>query len=259
MKMNVDKKKIGNFNTIWIRFDATNSDRHQLFIKEHSVKKQEPEYPRGQTLFVLNIPPYADVDSIKNAFTESCGPIKSVTFVKNANNVDLGFKNGYIVFARELGLQKALSLNERHTLTLNTSSTPILTGIAKWCKNYNESIMGESEIKKLIDNYMNEYDKKVEKDLRDEKMIQETVDNDGWTTITGKKKRGQYAPARKESTIQKVQYKEEEKKHKKQLLNFYTFQIREAKKQNLAELRKKFELDKKKLEQIKTVRKFKPF
>jgi ribosomal RNA-processing protein 7 len=79
---------------------------------------------------------------------------------------------------------------------------------------------------------MNKYDEKVAKDLEKEKTIEGAVDDEGWTTITGRKKRGQFALARKESTIQKVQYKEEEKKHKKQLLNFYTFQIREAKKQS---------------------------
>jgi hypothetical protein len=93
------------------------------------VKKQEPEYPRGKTLFVLNIPPYADVESIKNVFTQSCGPVKTVTFINSANNVDLRFKNGYVVFARESGLTKALSLTQEHTLTLSTSSAPILTGI----------------------------------------------------------------------------------------------------------------------------------
>ena len=79
---------------------------------------------------------------------------------------------------------------------------------------------------------MTEYDRKVEERLEQEKAAEEAVDNEGWTTVTGRKKRGQFALARKESTIQKVQFKEEEKKQKKQLLNFYTFQIREAKKQS---------------------------
>lgn len=84
---------------------------------------------------------------------------------------------------------------------------------------------------------MNEYDEKVTERLEQEK--EDEVDDEGWTTVTGKKKRGQFALARKESTIQKVKLKEEEKKHKKQLLNFYTFQIREAKKQSkLTKLKK---------------------
>lgn len=79
---------------------------------------------------------------------------------------------------------------------------------------------------------MNAYDQKVAARLEAEKAAEEEKDEEGWTTVTGRKKRGQFALARKESTIQKVQFKEEIKKHKKQLQNFYTFQIREAKKQS---------------------------
>lgn len=99
-----------------------------MFIKEHSIRKQEPEYPKGKTLFVLNIPPYATVESIKNAFSDSCGPVKSVTLMANSSSSN-GFKNGYVVFTRDQGLHKALSLNKDHILTLSTKKHPVLTGI----------------------------------------------------------------------------------------------------------------------------------
>ncbi|XP_014206856.1 putative ribosomal RNA-processing protein 7 homolog B [Copidosoma floridanum] len=143
-------------------------------------------------------------------------------------------------------------------LTLNTSSVPVLTGIEKWCKQYNESIENESKTKEIINQCLINFDKKKEQEKDQEKMLEE-VDSDGWTTVTSKKKRGKLAVARKESTFKKIHAKEEIKKPKRELLNFYTFQIREAKKERLAELRKKFELDKKKLEQIKAKRNFKPF
>lgn len=140
----------------------------------------------------------------------------------------------------------------------------------------------ENVTKKEIEEYLTLYDKQI-KD-RTEQIAEE--DDDGWVTIAGGKKRGQFAPSRKESTIGKVQQKEERKK-KKQLLNFYTFQIRETKKESkynfksqdhcnknffleicsiytmlsleLAELRKKFELDKQRLQELKLKRTFKPF
>lgn len=115
-------------SAIWIRYDVTSSDRHQLFIKEHSIRNQEPEYPRGKTLFALNIPPYATVESVQNAFSE-CGQVKSVSFAKNSTGSEGGFKTGYIVFAKDAGLQKALSLHSEHTLVLSTKDAPVLTGI----------------------------------------------------------------------------------------------------------------------------------
>jgi len=249
------KKKDGNFKTVWIRYDTSSSDRHQLFFKEHSIRNQEPEYPKGKTLFVLNIPPYATTESVKNAFTDCCGPVKSVTFVQSSN---LEFKTAYIVFTKDISLKVASRLNEKCTLTLNTSKSPLITGIEKWCKQYNDSIIDESKVKEVIDKCLIEYDNKKEEEMEEDEIKGE-VDSKGWTTITSKKKRGKFATTRKESTIQKIQTKEDSKKHKKTLLNFYTFQIRESKKEHLAELRKKFELDKKKLEQIKQKRIFKPF
>jgi len=85
-------------------------------------------------------------------------------------------------------------------------------------------------MKKDIEECIASYDKQIQDHIAQEKAAEE--DNNGWVTITGGKKRGQFAPSRKESTIGKVQQKEEQRKKKKQLLNFYTFQIRETKKQS---------------------------
>lgn len=88
-------------------------------------------------------------------------------------------------------------------------------------------------MKKEVEDYMHDYDRQIADKIANEKAMEErTEDNDGWITVSGQKKRGQFALSRKESTINKVQHKEEQKNIKKQLLNFYTFQIRENKKQS---------------------------
>jgi len=89
---------------------------------------------------------------------------------------------------------------------------------------YNEKV-----VKAEIEEYIATYDKEIAERIAKEKTVEE---DDGWTTVTSGKKRGKFAPIRKESTINKIQQKEEQRKKKKQLVNFYTFQIREAKKQS---------------------------
>lgn len=80
---------------------------------------------------------------------------------------------------------------------------------------------------------MQGYDQRIADNVAKEKAMEmEAAENDGWVTVTGQKKRGQFALSRKESAINKVQHKEDQKNKKKQLLNFYTFQIRESKKQS---------------------------
>jgi len=109
---------------LWIRFDANNSDKHQLFFKEHSVRNQESEYPRNHTLFVLNIPPYATTDCLKHAFIKLCGDIHLITFSKAK-----GFKTAYIVFKKESSLDKALELSDDCVITLSSDENTCLTGL----------------------------------------------------------------------------------------------------------------------------------
>lgn len=78
---------------------------------------------------------------------------------------------------------------------------------------------------------MENYDAKVTERLIKEKEDEEG-DADGWVKVTGRKKRGEFALARKESTINKLQEKLSTGNQKKQLKNFYPFQIREAKRQS---------------------------
>nr|XP_050867086.1 ribosomal RNA-processing protein 7 homolog A isoform X1 [Vespula vulgaris] len=253
MMTETDKNNLKGFKSLWVHFNHENLDRHQLFFKKHWVKKQESDYPRGKTLFVLNIPPYATTDSLKNAFSRLCGEVTSIVFTTL-----VGFKTAYIVFNNESSLEKALKLPNDYVICLSTEQETYLTGLAKWCSEYNDSIQSENDIKKEINKYMSTYDQQIADRIAKEKAAKD-MEQDGWVTITSRKKRGQFAPSRKESTISKIQNKEEQKNQKKQLLNFYTFQIRESKKQHLAELRKKFELDKKRLQELKKKRTFKPF
>lgn len=109
---------------LWIRFDADSSDKHQLFFKEHSVRNQEPEYPRNKTLFVLNVPPYASTDCLKHAFIELCGDVHFITFSKAK-----GFKVAYIVFKKESSLDKVMELSEDCVITLNSDENMCLTGL----------------------------------------------------------------------------------------------------------------------------------
>ncbi|XP_031843515.1 ribosomal RNA-processing protein 7 homolog A [Nomia melanderi] len=253
--MKSNKQSHKSFKTLWLQVDKENTDKHQLFFKEHSIRNQNPEHPRGKTLFVLNIPPYVTTEALKSLFGKCCGPICNVFFTTSK-----GFKTAYVVFEQESALERALEFPEDSIIILNDDHNVCLTGLAKWCQEYNNSICDEEEMKREIENYMNNYDERIANKLANEKAITEgNQDNDGWITVTGEKKRGQFALARKESAINKLQHKEQQKDKKKQLINFYTFQIRESKKQNLAELRKKFELDKKRLQDLKSKRTFKPF
>jgi len=83
------------------------------------------------------------------------------------------------------------------------------------------------ELQADIDSFMEEHDRKVAEEQLKLKESEGQEDEDGWVTVTRKGRKPGFA--RKESVEQKVLEKEGKKKAKKQLLNFYTFQIRESK------------------------------
>ena len=88
------------------------------------MRKQEPEYPRGKTLFALNVPPYATAEILKECFGKHCGAVANVSFANPK-----GFKTSYVVFEDDSSLEKALELPEKYVITLNSKDRVGWTGL----------------------------------------------------------------------------------------------------------------------------------
>lgn len=85
-------------------------------------------------------------------------------------------------------------------------------------------------------------------------------DADGFVTVTygkRKKRRGREGDKKDGAGRSGSHHKRRRKSY--ELKNFYSHQIREAKREQLARLREKFEEDKARIERMKAARKFKPF
>ncbi|KAJ1523025.1 hypothetical protein ONE63_002156 [Megalurothrips usitatus] len=256
------------FKAIELKFRPESVVCHTIFVKQHLVRERHPEKPCDRTLFIFNIPPYCTEESLKHAWRD-CGPVASVFFHSTPNagipkvnesqffpiHAEVkGFKVAYVVFETEEGLEKALKWNQ--TLFLSSSEEPILCGVKKWMEEYNSKIPNVEMMQSEIDKFMADYDKKVAAQIANDKEAGEE-DADGWITVT---KRGRHAGfARTESSNKRKLAQEDKKRSKKQLLNIYSFQVREAKMKKLMNLRQKFEEDKKKIQVLKQVRKFRPF
>ncbi|XP_014227466.1 ribosomal RNA-processing protein 7 homolog A [Trichogramma pretiosum] len=267
------KKKAGEdaeYTVVGCRFDK-NSDLDHIRIKKHSVRNHEQEHPKGRTLFVLDVPPYATMLSLQRAFEELCGPVEAVYFQQNKDSPTVqasdlqmkekairGFKTAYVVFKNSQSLDKAVQLDKSSVLTMSTDKCPMLVGLKKYIKNYNSQIPHQQVLKERVTAYLKAYDKTVTMEAEAEKAAEEP-DADGWVTVTSTKKRGKSGVPRKASVIEKIHKNEEKKKIQKTLVNFYRGEIRQRKKLELEELKKKFELDKKKIELMKSTRKFKVF
>lgn len=218
---------------------------HKILIKEHAGDNE----PFGRTLSILNIPPYATENSLKNAFS----PAGTVESVKLHEEEDHGFKSGLIVFTKTSGLLKALQLDQLQHLS--TPEHPLPIGFKKYRIGYNKSIIDPLKLQKEVDIFMAEFDKREAAEKRGKKH--QADDEEGWTVVT--KKGRNPGLSRKESVENKLAEKLRKDEKRKNIQNFYTFQIRESKRDHIVQLREKFEEDKKKIEAFKKSRKFKPF
>ncbi|KAJ8715856.1 hypothetical protein PYW08_013141 [Mythimna loreyi] len=259
-------KRTQDFKALELRLTEDSVAPHTVYIKEHIVREHTKDKPQGRTLLVVNVPPYADEKGLINAFKEA-GTVQSVQlclkpstadikhiirFIPEENNTT--FRAAYIVFKKVVELDKALKLTELQPL--NSNAHQMQVGIKKWINEYNSTILLPKTLKENIETFMKQFDENAQKADKKEKEL-EQEDDEGWVTVT---KRGKVQSfARSEKVENKIMQKEEKNKKRKELKNFYTFQIRESKMKHIVSLRQKFEEDKKKIAQIKQSRRFKPF
>nr|CAH0100194.1 unnamed protein product [Daphnia galeata] len=258
---------VQGFRCIETRFSDKCTAGHTLFYKEHAVRNSHPSKPVGKTLFVLNVPPYFKEKSIQELFSVA-GKVMSVCFEEKPSgtkeminqksfffqNHVKGFKVAYVVYNNASSLKEAMKL-EWGTIVISTEEKPIKTGLEKWILEYEKSFVNPKALQEEIDRYMEEFDKRKEREEKEEKLKEGQPDDDGWITVT---KHSKHA-ARTETMEKKVMEKEKQKQKDKKLINFYSFQMRETKMEHLTQLRRKFEDDKKRIATMRAARKFKPY
>ena len=250
-----------------IKFNETDNVCHSLFIKKFRSEVPNEKRPAGKTLHILNIPPYVNEEALHRVFS-SIGTVHELELLENHTKKDkyvvpskffhsetsLKFKIAYVVFKKSNSVDSTMRLTKLPAL--NSESYPLLTGVAKWIQEHNNRIVDKEELQQEIKDYMVHYDKLKKSEEMNGK--DEEADDDGWTTVG---KTGHNAGFKqKESIINKLESKIQMKKKKdKQLTNFYTFERRENKKQELVDLRKRFSDDRRKMDTMRHTKRFNPF
>ncbi|XP_077590611.1 ribosomal RNA-processing protein 7 homolog A [Stigmatopora nigra] len=265
----------GGFTELSLKFDSDTKSEHKLYVKEHKVRAEKSSYrPLDRTLFVLNIPPYCSKDVVEELFS-NFGVVTSVELSEHPSSLlqpgpELStyfkpppkqcFNVGYIVF--ESASSIAAAKRHPHDVPLVVCSTErtVQTGVSKWIKQYTDSFVKEETLQKEVDDFMKDFDQKEEeeKERQKEEEEQQKEDEEGWVKV-GKWQKGKKARQYSEAANEKILQKEEMKKKRKELLNFYSWQHKNNQKEHIAELRKKFEEDKQRIALLRAQRKFKPY
>ncbi|KAM4021710.1 ribosomal RNA-processing protein 7 homolog A isoform 2-T2 [Anomaloglossus baeobatrachus] len=218
------------YTVIPVQFSEEQKAHHCLYAKVQPLRGGSDKNPsQDRSLLVINVPAY----------------------------VTKGFKTANIVFRKAAGIQKFRSIKVWTPLVISKSKDFVTAGIHKWIEDYKKSFVDVDALQAEIDTYMQEYDEKVTTKEDKAKEKEGVPDEDGWITVTRKGRRP--GIARTEAINLRLTEKEKKKRAQKELLNFYAWQIRNKKKEHLAELRKKFEEDKQKIALMRAQRKFRPY
>ncbi|PON37723.1 Ribosomal RNA-processing protein [Trema orientale] len=134
-------------------------------------------------------------------------------------------------------------------------------GMKKWLMKYHESRPGLTVLHGRIDEFITDHEAQLEQERKEREA---RAAEGGWTVVThhkGRKKTtdaesgivvGSVAQVVAENTLAK-------KKTKEVGLDFYRFQRKEAQRNEIMMLQCKFELDKKRIQQLRAARKFRPY
>ncbi|XP_075716153.1 ribosomal RNA-processing protein 7 homolog A isoform X2 [Rhinoderma darwinii] len=258
-------------NAIPVKFSEEQKVHHYLYAKEQQVRGElDKTHPKNRTLFIINIPAYVTKKGLSEVFS-FCGHVESVVLLdKTGSSVKKhvegysfnqraikGFRTAYMVFKDASGIKKFRSKEVWTSFVISKRDAFVKAGIHKWIEDYEKSLLNVAALQAEIDQYMQEYDDKVETREDKAKEKEGMPDEDGWITVTRKGRHP--GVARTEALNLRLAEREKKKRAQKELLNFYAWQHRNKKKEHLAELRKKFEEDKQKIALMRAQRKFRPY
>ncbi|XP_004953785.1 calponin homology domain-containing protein DDB_G0272472 isoform X1 [Setaria italica] len=157
---------------------------------------------------------------------------------------------------------------ERHVEvgTANANEIPSVDedssrGMKKWILEYKQNRPGLKVLQERIDEFIVAHEEQQEKERKEREA---RAAEDGWTVVVHHKGRKKTTDTETGTAVGSVslvamQEKMAKKKPKEVDANFYRFQKREAHLSELAMLQSKFEQDKKRIQELRAQRKFKPY
>uniref|UniRef100_A0AAQ4QYZ8 Ribosomal RNA processing 7 homolog A n=1 Tax=Gasterosteus aculeatus aculeatus TaxID=481459 RepID=A0AAQ4QYZ8_GASAC len=171
-----------------------------------------------------------------------------------------GFKVGYVVFQNAASVSAAKSHPHDTPLLVCTEQRTVKTGVQKWIEQYTQSFCAPDKLQQVVDSFMEDYDKRKaeEADRQKEEAKQQEEEEEGWVKVSRGPK-GTKARPHSEAANKRTLAKESRNRKRKELMNFYTWQHKNMQKDQIADLRKKFEEDKQRIALLRAQRKFRPY
>lgn len=257
-------QKIGSFVVVPLKYkDYT----RYLYIREQVTSKGDSKYTEGNALYVANCPPNCTREYLEGIF----GPCISCGFINEVRMHD----HAIMVFESPAIVRNILRKGPLRTdFSTTTEGLEQVNGLSLWLGEANARIaramhpeLMKAEANKAVREFVDQ--KKKELDVNDK--LATTTDEDGWTLVTyrrgqstkkatdGKKTNVKVASQGAAYAAASARVKRDAAYRKSILADFYKFKKNENRNDELSSLKRRFEMDKKKVEKMKANRKFKPY
>ncbi|CAG8445721.1 16000_t:CDS:2 [Dentiscutata erythropus] len=251
---------------------------HYCYFKSHdsriNIRDNSTILPAERTLFITNLPVDTTECHIRRIF-EECGIIDRILFHGVLNNNEFlastvensvleGSRNllipgstAHIIFKDSEGLTNALNMVQKKRIwNIRDQDIPPL-GLKRWLQEYQKLRADPNKLNAQVNEYIRKFEEAEQEKHKALEARRNQPDEDGFILVTGTGKRNINTDGTITVTAVKADVAKNLKPKNKGLVDFYRFQMREAK--QLAELRKKFEDDKRKIADLKAARRFKPY
>ncbi|KAH6562005.1 hypothetical protein BASA50_004735 [Batrachochytrium salamandrivorans] len=268
---------------------------HHLFMRKHSARTDTTTLPASRTLFLVNLPVDTNIMHLRRLFRR-CGVVERVvwkgslglgsdgqvetvvvneTLVRRVHGwIHPTGSHAHVVFEDEESIERVLAMKPRrrlwsdevdkddYQLDPSGSDTDTQIGMNKWILQHVAMFPETDSLQSQVDQAMSLFENSEEQTKRELESQHNVPDADGFILVTrGHGRRNTTGAGGNGATVTAARAEEAKALKPKNLglVDFYRFQKREGKRNELAELRRKFDEDKSKIATLKIRRRFRPY
>ncbi|KAE8681278.1 hypothetical protein F3Y22_tig00111332pilonHSYRG00091 [Hibiscus syriacus] len=157
-------------------------------------------------------------------------------------------------------VDKSKAAQEDEVYEIPSGDDDCSKGMKKWFTDYHQSRPGLKVLQQRIDDFIIAYEEKLEQEKKEKEA---RLTEGGWILVEHHKGRKKTTDSESGTTVgsfsQAAVEEKLAKKKNKEVSDFYRFQKRETQRNELLTLQSKFEQDKKRIQQMRAARKFRPY
>ncbi|KAA8916184.1 hypothetical protein TRICI_001675 [Trichomonascus ciferrii] len=224
---------------------------HIIYLRKH----HSPNKAEDSTVFAVNLP----LDTTPKCLKHLCQSLGGV----NAKEFQHSYGHRWqIVLVDKSACNRLLSKAKAQTYKSEpiTWPDPSPSGSQLYLQRHLEQYIDQDDLQARVDEDMIKFSEEEEQKQQELERMASKIDDDGFTMVVGPKTKDSDAIAPPPKMIQDEALRSSKKRKKnKEKTDFYRFQLREQKKNEMNNLLRRFQQDKEKVRELREKRRFKPY